>query len=172
MRAGGWAVNKFVSKFLCVMLRVGQVLSEWLGQSGGMENEKGKSGIGITGPRTVGSVEQTTTVERGEQKTRGREREAEAQAWWRNLSQGERRLICSLMGMLRGAKRSQVVEVARAAAKWERGLGCFIKVRLIHERSSRTGARRRLVDSGWVRIEGRGEIGTGLTVQNPRSAEA
>ena len=117
-----------------------------------------------------------------ELKSEGRGREAEAQVWWRNLSQGERRLICSLMGMLRGAKRSQVVEVARAAAKWERGLGCFIKVRLIHERSSRTGARRRLVDSGWVRIEGRGEelksgklereIGTGLTVQNPRSAEA
>ena len=124
---------------------------------------------------------QTAITEDRELKPEGRGREAEAQVWWRNLSQGERRLICSLMGMLRGAKRSQVAEVARAAAKWERGLGCFIKVRLIHERPGRTGARRRLVDSGWVRIEGRGEelksgklereIGTGLTVQNPRSAE-
>jgi hypothetical protein len=63
------------------------------------------------------------------------------QEWWASLSQGERRLIRSVMGLLRGAKRSQVVEVARAAAKWERGIGCFIKVRLISAQSAERGRR-------------------------------
>jgi hypothetical protein len=50
------------------------------------------------------------------------------------LPGGERALIRAVVGLLRCAKRSQVREVARAAAKWERGLGCFIKVRLIGEK--------------------------------------
>jgi hypothetical protein len=53
------------------------------------------------------------------------------QEWWAGLSQGERHLIWSVMKLLRGAKRSEVEEVARAAAKWESGIGCFIKVRLM-----------------------------------------
>ena len=57
--------------------------------------------------------------------------------WWESLTPGERKLICSLMRMLRGAKRSQLLDVARAAAKWERGIGCFIKVRLINDRKPR-----------------------------------
>jgi hypothetical protein len=52
--------------------------------------------------------------------------------WWESLSVGERKLICSLMRMLRGAKQSQLKDVARAAAEWERGIGCFIKVRLMN----------------------------------------
>jgi hypothetical protein len=52
--------------------------------------------------------------------------------WWNSLSPGERKIICSLMRLLRGAKRSQLRDVARAAAKWERGIGCFIKVRLMN----------------------------------------
>jgi len=43
----------------------------------------------------------------------------------------ERRLIWSVMWMLRSAKSSQLADVARTAAKWERGIGCFIKVRLM-----------------------------------------
>jgi hypothetical protein len=31
------------------------------------------------------------------------------------------------------AKRSQAPELAQAAVKWERSIGCFIKVRLIAE---------------------------------------
>ncbi len=54
--------------------------------------------------------------------------------WWRGVPEGERALIQSLAGLLRSAKRSQVREVAQAARKWERGLGCFIKVRLMNER--------------------------------------
>ncbi len=57
---------------------------------------------------------------------------------WAGLSEEERWLIGTLMGMLKGARRSHIREVARAAAKWESGLGFFIKVRLINE-----GKRRR-----------------------------
>jgi hypothetical protein len=60
---------------------------------------------------------------------------------WDTLSHGERRLICSLMRLLRGAKRSQLWDVAKAAAEWERGIGCFIKVRLMNGYSA-TGNRK------------------------------
>ena len=63
------------------------------------------------------------------------------QEWWASLSAGERRLISSVMGLLRGAKRSQLRDVANAAAKWERGIGCFIKVRLMS--ASRAGQQRK-----------------------------
>jgi hypothetical protein len=81
----------------------------------------------------------------------------EPHEWWASLSAGERRLICSVMQMLRGAKRSQLRDVARAAMKWERGIGCFIKVRLIGENqraeSTRWKWKRPSVASGWVRVE-------------------
>jgi hypothetical protein len=51
--------------------------------------------------------------------------------WWESLTAGERKLICCVMRMLRGAKRSHSRDVAGAATKWERGIGCFIKVRLM-----------------------------------------
>jgi hypothetical protein len=41
------------------------------------------------------------------------------------------------MEMLRSAKQSWWQEVAQAAAKWERAISCFIKVRLMHERRPR-----------------------------------
>ena len=58
-------------------------------------------------------------------------------AWWEALAPGERKLICDLMRMLRGAKQSELRDVAIAAAKWERGIGCFIKVRLMNDRNPR-----------------------------------
>ncbi len=67
----------------------------------------------------------------------------EVQEWWTSLSDGERRLICALMRMLKGARRSRIQEVARAAAKWESGIGCFIKVRLAHERPASSRSRMR-----------------------------
>jgi hypothetical protein len=73
---------------------------------------------------------------------------SEAQQWWSNLNNGERRLICAVMRMLKGAKRSHIKEVARAAAKWETGIGCFIKIRLMHQRPPR------LKPGNWLRIEG------------------
>ena len=88
---------------------------------------------------------------RKKEEVRVRRAEPEIPEWWAVVPQGERTLLHAVARMLRSAKRSQLQEVAHAAAKWERGIGCFIKVRLMHERRP-----RRLIDSGWVRIEGRG----------------
>lgn len=71
---------------------------------------------------------------------RNQKPEAGNSEWWESLTSGEQKLICSLMRMLRGAKRSQLADVARAAAKWERGIGCFIKVRLMS--ACRTGHQK------------------------------
>ncbi len=56
-----------------------------------------------------------------------------APEWWANAPVGERRLLGALARMMRSARRSQSPDVARAAVKWERALGCFIQVRLIAE---------------------------------------
>ena len=61
------------------------------------------------------------------------QRAAGVPVWWATVPAGERTLIHAIARMLRSAKRSELQEVARAAAKWERGIGCFIKVRLITE---------------------------------------
>jgi hypothetical protein len=71
---------------------------------------------------------------------------------WSGLSHGERRLICSVMRMLKGAKKSQIRDVARAAAKWETGIGFFIKVRLMNEKPCRR------IGGGWLRVEGKKAI--------------
>ena len=57
--------------------------------------------------------------------------------WWTALPEGEKTLLRAIGRMLRSAKRSRLPEVARAAAKWERGIGCFVKVRLMHARRAR-----------------------------------
>ena len=57
--------------------------------------------------------------------------------WWSTLPDGEKELIRALMGMVRGAKRSELLEVSRAARKWERGLCFFFKSRLKNERTRR-----------------------------------
>ncbi len=77
------------------------------------------------------------------------------------MSGGERAVIRTVVWLLRSVKRSQIGEVARAAAKWERGLGCFIKVRLIWE--SERARRRQSVEERWLRAEGGpgGTRGTG-----------
>lgn len=54
--------------------------------------------------------------------------------WWTSLSSGEKDFIRSLMRMIQGAKNSQVIEVARAARKWEGALTFFFKVRLKNQR--------------------------------------
>jgi len=57
-----------------------------------------------------------------------------APEWWMMAPVGERRFLGGLARMMRCARRSQSPEVARAAVKWERALGCFIQVRLITEK--------------------------------------
>ena len=53
--------------------------------------------------------------------------------WWAVAPVGERRFLGGLARMMRSAKRSKLPDVTQAAVKWERALGCFIKVRLIRE---------------------------------------
>jgi hypothetical protein len=65
--------------------------------------------------------------------------DVEKQKWWASLSSGERRLIWSVMKLLRSAKQSQVGDVASAAAKWESSLGCFMKARLMSSCRERRG---------------------------------
>jgi hypothetical protein len=72
-------------------------------------------------------------------------KDANADEWWADLTGGEKDFLRALMRMIQGAKHSQVVEVARAAQKWESGLSCFIKARLMH--SCRAPKRRR---GNWV----------------------
>ena len=57
-----------------------------------------------------------------------------APEWWTSAPDGERRFLVGLARMMRSAKRSKSPDVARAAVKWERALGCFIKVRLLAEK--------------------------------------
>jgi hypothetical protein len=96
--------------------------------------------------------------------------------WWMAVPAGERALLRAIARMLRSAKCSQLPEVARAAAKWERGIGCFVKVRLMNARP-----KGRAVDSRWLKVEGRGEpqksgelkaeIGAVLAAENAWNAE-
>ena len=74
--------------------------------------------------------------------------------WWAAIPEGEKTLLHAIARLLRSAKRSELQEVARAAAKWERGIGCFVKVRLIAEYRRRRKRNWQCVDSGWVRIGG------------------
>ena len=60
--------------------------------------------------------------------------------WWTSLSNGEKNLIRTLMRMVQSAKHSEVIEVARAARKWESGLTFFFKVRLKNQRPRLTGS--------------------------------
>ncbi len=56
-----------------------------------------------------------------------------APQWWAMAPPGERRFLGGLARMMRSARRSKSPGVAQAAVKWQRALGCFIKVRLIAE---------------------------------------
>ncbi len=57
-----------------------------------------------------------------------------APEWCALAPVGERRFLVGLARMMRSARRSKSPDVARAAVKWERALGCFIKVRLVTEK--------------------------------------
>ncbi len=65
-----------------------------------------------------------------------------APQWWAMAPLGERRFLGGLARMMRSARRSKSPGVAQAAVKWQRALGCFIKVRLIAE--NQKAERRKL----------------------------
>ncbi len=79
--------------------------------------------------------------------------------WWARVPAGERAVIHGIARMLRSAKQSELQEVARAASKWERGIVCFVKVRLIAEKRKADSRKLKwgLGDSGRVRIEGQAQ---------------
>jgi hypothetical protein len=63
----------------------------------------------------------------------GRSQRPARPEWWVVVPPEERKILVDVMEMFRGLKQSQVPLVARAAAKWELRLGCFIKVRLMNQ---------------------------------------
>lgn len=63
--------------------------------------------------------------------------QAQVPQWWAVVPDGEKAVIRGLIRMLRGARRSQVPGVAQAARRWESGLVCFIKARLMNRRFHR-----------------------------------
>jgi len=68
--------------------------------------------------------------------------------WWGTLPAGERSVIRAVAVVLREAKASGSLEMAWAAAKWERALGCFIKVRLVAEKQKAERRNQRTEDGG------------------------
>ena len=70
--------------------------------------------------------------------------------WWAVAPAGERRFLNGLRRMVRSAKQSPSREVAQAAVKWERALGCFIKVRLIGEQEKAERRRLRGLKAGFT----------------------
>jgi len=85
---------------------------------------------------------------RRKQEVRIRRAKPEIPEWWVAVPQGEKILLHNMAAMLRGAKSSQFHEVARAAAKWERSITFFIKVRLMNHKP-----RRLIAGARWVRSE-------------------
>lgn len=55
----------------------------------------------------------------------------EIPAWWLTVPQSEKDVIRDLVASIRGLKRSKSPQVAQAARKWERGIVCFIRFRLM-----------------------------------------
>ncbi|HVM47127.1 MAG TPA: hypothetical protein VMU04_03825 [Candidatus Acidoferrum sp.] len=53
--------------------------------------------------------------------------------WWTRLPAGEKAVIRALFRLLGIAKGNQTRQIAQAAVKWERSIGCFIKMRLKNE---------------------------------------
>lgn len=58
--------------------------------------------------------------------------------WWGDVPAAEKAVIRGILGSARGLKQSRLWPVAQAARKWESGIACFIKSRLMGERR-RTG---------------------------------
>jgi len=86
---------------------------------------------GTKGPKDQETKRQELRDRRSEVRRR---RSEEIPEWWTAVPAGERTVLRTLARTLRIAKRSPVNGVARAAAKWERCLGCFIRVRLMNQK--------------------------------------
>lgn len=78
----------------------------------------------MNGPSQIPDV-QTTKTENADRQ------------WWTRLPSGEKAVIRAVFRLLGIAKRNQSRDIAQAAVKWERSLGCFIKVRLTNQKPRR-----------------------------------
>jgi hypothetical protein len=58
----------------------------------------------------------------------------EVPAWWLAVPQSEKAVIRDVVASIRGLKRSKSPQISQAARKWERGIVCFIRFRLMGER--------------------------------------
>jgi hypothetical protein len=96
---------------------------------------------------TTATIEVSAGLGRSEVRSQKREVKPD---WWVALPAGERSVIRAVAMALREAKGSESLETARAAAKWERALGCFIKVRLKGERQKAQARVRRGGCGRWV----------------------
>jgi hypothetical protein len=85
-------------------------------------NEEGAEGGGHGGPPRPTRGPRVVPTGPGD----GRERPW----WWVVVLAGERRFIATMFRFFRLAKHGPEREVALAAAKWERRLACFMKLRL------------------------------------------
>lgn len=70
--------------------------------------------------------------------------------WWSAVPEGEKMVLQAIVQMLRAVKTSPRPDTARAASKGERGIRCFIRVRLINARRG-----RRAVEGGLLRVDGK-----------------
>ena len=55
-----------------------------------------------------------------------------APAWWLEVPESEKAVIRDVVASIRGLKRSKSPHISRAARKWERGIVCFIRFRLMN----------------------------------------
>lgn len=65
-------------------------------------------------------------------------------AWWLAVPQSEKAVIRDVVMSIRGLKRSKSPQISEAARKWERGIVCFIRFRLMSETPR---VRRRTISS-------------------------
>lgn len=68
--------------------------------------------------------------------------------WWQAVPAEEKQVLRNFTRMMGGMKQSRRARVARAAAKWDRRLRCFIKVRLIAEQQRAERRNRKWAGGG------------------------
>ena len=77
----------------------------------------------------------------------------DSREWWTRLPSGEKAVVRAVFRLLGIAKRNQSREIAQAAVKWERSLGCFIKVRLMAQWRRAEPDKQPLMNAGALNAE-------------------
>lgn len=109
-----------------------------------MQHEKGSLQKGEARDRDRTNEEELTPGDSAQSRaggTLGTRRDVPA--WWVEVPAAEKAVIWDVLTAIRGLKGSRCPHVGRAARKWERSIGCFIKVRLIGENQSTERRKRK-----------------------------